>query len=123
MQYTSFFSFTLHSGCISGFRQILRRLQGDLRDDFFHFPQGNTDSEWAFACFLEQLSKVGCSCHPAHRELTRISTQLTDPTARTVCHKLLRQAMLDTVALLNKYTREAGISEPSLMKCVTRHGS
>lgn len=47
-----------HSGCITGFRQIIRRLQGDLRDEFFHFPQGNTDSEWAFACFLEQLAKV-----------------------------------------------------------------
>lgn len=47
-----------HSGCISGFRDIIRRLQGDLRDEFFHFPQGNTDSEWAFACFLEQLARV-----------------------------------------------------------------
>jgi hypothetical protein len=46
------------SGCISGFRDIIRRLQGDLRDEFFHFPQGNTDSEWAFACFLEQLARV-----------------------------------------------------------------
>lgn len=86
------------SGCISGFRDIIRRLQSDLRDEFFHFPQGNTDSEWAFACFLEQLAR------------------LTDAKARTICHSLLRKAMLETVALINKYTREAGVMDPSLMK-------
>ncbi|ORY78092.1 nucleophile aminohydrolase [Leucosporidium creatinivorum] len=92
----------MHNGCISGFRDILRRLQGDLRDEFFHFPQGNTDSEWAFACFLEQLAR------------------LTDPKTRTICHSLLRKAMLETVALLNKYTREAGVLDPSLMNfCVS----
>jgi len=36
-------------------------LQNDLSDEFFAVPQGNTDSEWAFACFLEQLSKVRLS--------------------------------------------------------------
>lgn len=48
----------MHNGCIADFRLIIRKLQADLSDEFYHFPQGNTDSEWAFACFLERLSKV-----------------------------------------------------------------
>lgn len=48
----------MHNGCISDFRLIIRKLQADLSDEFYHFPQGNTDSEWAFACFLQCLSKV-----------------------------------------------------------------
>jgi glutamine amidotransferase len=113
----------LSSGCITGFRDIIRRLQGDLCDEFFHFPQGNTDSEWAFACFLEQLSKVRDDERQSDLNLKAKlawyeSHQITDPKARTICHKKLREAMLETVALLNKYTREAGIKEPSLMKWV-----
>lgn len=88
------------SGCISDFSRIKRRLQAELSDEYFAVPQGNTDSEWAFACFLEQLSR------------------LTDPLKPTIPHATLRQAMLDTVQLLTKYTNEVGASDPSLLKCV-----
>lgn len=46
------------NGNISNFRLIIRALQADLSDEFYHMPLGNTDSEWAFALFLECLSKV-----------------------------------------------------------------
>ncbi|GJN90217.1 hypothetical protein Rhopal_003216-T1 [Rhodotorula paludigena] len=92
----------MHNGCITDFHRIKRRLQNDLSDEFFAVPQGNTDSEWAFACFLEQLSK------------------LVDPRTATIPHAILRQAMLDTVQLLTKYTKEAGASDPSLMNfCIS----
>ncbi|GAA5858769.1 hypothetical protein JCM1840_006549 [Sporobolomyces johnsonii] len=93
----------MHNGCISDFQQIKRRLQNDLSDEMFAVPQGNTDSEWAFACFLDQLAK------------------LTDPKARTIPHGFLRQAMLNTVAQLRKYTEAGGPgAEPSLMNfCVS----
>ena len=35
--------------------QIKRILQQSLRDELYHFVQGNTDSEWAFAVFLNQV--------------------------------------------------------------------
>ncbi|SCZ87344.1 BZ3500_MvSof-1268-A1-R1_Chr2-2g04810 [Microbotryum saponariae] len=93
---------TLVTGCISEFRKIIRHLQADLSDEYFGVPQGNTDSEWAFACYLERLSKI------------------TDPKARTIPHQLLRQAMLETVQLISSYTQRIGVTEPSLMNfCVS----
>ncbi|GAA5895512.1 class II glutamine amidotransferase [Sporobolomyces salmoneus] len=94
----------MHNGCIADFHKIKRRLQNDLSDEMFSVPQGNTDSEWSFACFLDQLSR------------------LTDPRAKTIPHSTLRQAMLATVAKLRDYTLECdGASfEPSLMNfCVS----
>ncbi|BGP17646.1 hypothetical protein JCM10213_001299 [Rhodosporidiobolus nylandii] len=91
----------MHNGCITDFGKIKRRLQADLSDETFAVPQGNTDSEWAFACFLEQLTKY------------------TDPKSETIPHNLLRQAMLDTVSVLTTYTQDVG-AEPSLMNfCVS----
>ncbi|BGP01016.1 glutamine amidotransferase subunit [Rhodotorula toruloides] len=92
----------MHNGCISDFAKIKRRLQNDLSDEYFQVPQGNTDSEWAFAAFLQQLSK------------------LTDPKKATIPHAILRQAMLNTVAVLTAYTKDVGATEPSLMNfCVS----
>lgn len=48
----------MHNGCIADFHKIKRRLQNDLSDEMFSVPQGNTDSEWSFACFLDQLARV-----------------------------------------------------------------
>lgn len=42
--------------------------------------------------------------------------QLTDPKARTIPHSYLRQAMLETVEMINQYSRDVGVVEPSLMK-------
>ncbi|SCV70220.1 BQ2448_1614 [Microbotryum intermedium] len=92
----------MHNGCISEFRKIIRHLQADLSDEYFGVPQGNTDSEWAFACFLERLSKIA------------------DPKARMIPHQLLRQAMLETVELISSYTQKIGATDPSLMNfCVS----
>ncbi|KAL8287411.1 hypothetical protein RQP46_003269 [Phenoliferia psychrophenolica] len=92
----------MHNGCIADFRLIVRKLQADLSDEFYHLPQGNTDSEWAFACYLECLSK------------------LTDPKGRNIPHSILKKAMLDTIALINSYTAAVHATDPSLLNfCVT----
>jgi glutamine amidotransferase len=47
----------MHNGNISGFTLIKRRLQASLRDELYNFVQGNTDSEWSFALFLNQVRR------------------------------------------------------------------
>jgi glutamine amidotransferase len=46
----------MHNGSISDFHLIKRKLQASLSDELFAVPQGNTDSEWAFALFLSFVS-------------------------------------------------------------------
>jgi len=89
----------MHNGNIAQFATLKRRLQNDLSDTPFNTVQGNTDSEWAFALFLSKLP---------------------DCNAKSFKSETLRMAMLATIASLNKYAEEFGITEPSLMNfCVT----
>lgn len=93
----------MHNGGIAEFERIKRRLQSLLPDEIFAVPQGNTDSEWAFALFLSLLP-----------------TTTTAKANDTFTPHVLRQAMLDTIKTLNSLTQDAGIIEPSLMNfCVT----
>ncbi|KAH7916400.1 N-terminal nucleophile aminohydrolase [Hygrophoropsis aurantiaca] len=89
----------MHNGGIADFHLIKRRLQTALTDEIFNVVQGNTDSEWAFGLFLAQLPNPNAKCFPP---------------------EVLKRAMLDTIATLNTYAEDAGITEPSLMNfCVT----
>ncbi|KAE9392779.1 N-terminal nucleophile aminohydrolase [Gymnopus androsaceus JB14] len=89
----------MHNGGIAEFHIIKRRLQADLPDVVFNTVHGNTDSEWAFALFLSKLP---------------------DPSAKSFTTAILRHAMSETIASLNQYAEEAGVTEPSLMNfCVT----
>ncbi|EJD04100.1 N-terminal nucleophile aminohydrolase [Fomitiporia mediterranea MF3/22] len=89
----------MHNGGITEFSRIKRRLQSTLSDEIFNVPNGNTDSEWAFALFLSKLP---------------------DANAKSFTPSVLRQAMLETIATLNGFAREYSITEPSLMNfCVT----
>jgi glutamine amidotransferase len=93
----------MHNGAIAGFEQLKRSLQDLLPDPIYHIPQGNTDSEWAFALFLSLLDPV-------------VSVDSTTPFPHTV----LRHAMLATISTLNSLARSAGITEPSLLNfCIT----
>jgi glutamine amidotransferase len=93
----------MHNGGIASFESVKRPLQAHLSDRIFSIPQGNTDSEWAFALFLSHLSAVA-------------SIDSTTPFP----HSVLRQAMLSTIKTLNTLARDAGITEPSLMNfCIT----
>jgi glutamine amidotransferase len=91
----------MHNGNIAQFSKIKRRLQSVLDDDLFNFVQGNTDSEWAFALFL---------------------TQLDDPHKQQFTSRELKDAMLKTIALLNQWAIEAGVSEPSFLNFAVTDG-
>jgi len=89
----------MHNGGIADFPLFKRNLQADLSDVAFNTVQGNTDSEWAFAVFLSKLP---------------------DADAKSFTTAQLRDAMFKTIASLNHYAEEMGITEPSLMNfCVT----
>ncbi|RHZ84023.1 hypothetical protein Glove_86g205 [Diversispora epigaea] len=91
----------MHNGNISSFNKIKRRLQQSLRDEIFLHVQGNTDSEWAFALFLNQLD---------------------DPENGHFDHTTLKDAMLKTIGLLNTWAIEEGIDEPSLLNFAVTDG-
>ncbi|PVF98895.1 N-terminal nucleophile aminohydrolase [Serendipita vermifera] len=92
----------MHNGGIASFETLKRSLHALLSDRIFNIVQGNTDSEWAFALFLSVLDKV-------------VSIDSTKPFPQSV----LRQAMLDTIAVLNSLAKKYNITEPSLLNfCV-----
>ncbi|KAF8311161.1 N-terminal nucleophile aminohydrolase [Clavulina sp. PMI_390] len=92
----------MHNGGIAQFEKLKRKLQAVLSDELFNVPQGNTDSEWAFALYLSKLPDVH-------------ATNFTS--------NVLRQAMLDTIAHLNMLAKEAGITEPSLLNFTVTDGA
>ncbi|KAI9291352.1 N-terminal nucleophile aminohydrolase [Neoconidiobolus thromboides FSU 785] len=89
----------MHNGHISEFDKIKRNLQNQLDEKFFLHIQGNTDSEWAFALFLNQLEDA--------------DKETFEPTE-------LRDAMLKTIDILGELSYHANITSPSLLNfCVT----
>ncbi|KAK4669361.1 glutamine amidotransferase subunit [Podospora pseudopauciseta] len=78
----------MHNGGIGGWKQIKRRLGERLADKWYLGVVGGTDSEWAFALFLDTLERMG------HNP----SSQPTDGFGPTV----LRKAMLKTIAIINE---------------------
>ena len=81
----------MHNGSIDEFAKIKRRLRDTLRDELYNFINGTTDSEHAFALFLNQLA----SNHDTYTAAE------------------LAQAMLTTVRLIDQWTQEAGSKIPS----------
>ncbi|CAI4725237.1 AEL_collapsed_G0046410.mRNA.1.CDS.1 [Saccharomyces cerevisiae] len=49
----------MHNGGISNFKGIKRKLLNHIKDEYLNFIQGSTDSECAFALFLDTLDKLG----------------------------------------------------------------
>ena len=79
-----------------------------LREEYFLYVQGSTDSEWAFAVFLNELANLGCN--PAEQK------------AGGFGHAKLRQAMMNTIFSINKLCKEAGEQEPSLLNFAVTDG-
>jgi glutamine amidotransferase len=48
----------MHNGGIGAWNKVKRKLASGLEDRWFNFVQGGTDSEWAFALFLDTLSHL-----------------------------------------------------------------
>lgn len=78
----------MHNGGLGGWRYIKRRLGERLADKWYLGVVGGTDSEWAFALFLDTLERMGHdpSSQPKHG---------FGPT-------VLRKAMLKTIAIINE---------------------
>ncbi|KAM0324195.1 hypothetical protein ACHAQA_008389 [Verticillium albo-atrum] len=78
----------MHNGGLGGWKHIKRRLAERLADKWYLGVCGGTDSEWAFALFLDTLQRMG---HDP-------SSQPPSGFGPTV----LRKAMLKTIALINE---------------------
>ncbi len=90
----------MHNGGVAHFSKIKRRLRESLRDDLYNWIQGTTDSEHAFAVFLNQLANHTDECSPDQ----------------------LSHAMVETIMQLNAWTEEAGITEPSYYNFAVTNG-
>lgn len=82
----------MHNGTIEGFAAIKRRLRNSLPDDLYHSIEGSTDSEHAFAVFLNLLGE---------------RSQLAS------CAEL-GQGLIKTIWQLQEWTAEASITKPSI---------
>jgi predicted glutamine amidotransferase len=76
----------MHNGAVANFERIKRRLRESLKDEFYNMVMGTTDSEHAFALFLNCL-------------------RVPFGEARG---EDMRAAVVETIALLNEWTRELG---------------
>ncbi|KAI0398171.1 N-terminal nucleophile aminohydrolase [Xylariaceae sp. FL0594] len=80
----------MHNGGLGGWKYIKRKLGERLHDKWYLNVQGCTDSEWAFALFLDRLERLG-----------------TDPSSQPengFGPVLLRRAMLQTIEVINELT-------------------
>lgn len=91
----------MHNGTIEGFARIKRRLRASLPDDLYNSIEGTTDSEHAFALFLQILGNA---------EGTFSATKLG-------------QALVGTIAQLERWTAAAGTSAPSYFNFAVTDGS
>lgn len=83
----------MHNGNIGGWKYIKRTLAASLSDRWFLGVKGGTDSEWAFALFLDLLEKEGVD--PS-----------SDPGPEGFGQALLRLVMMKTIAKINELVRE-----------------
>ncbi|KAG7191464.1 uncharacterized protein KQ657_003140 [Scheffersomyces spartinae] len=96
----------MHNGGVSGFNNIKKQLITHIDNQFFMLIQGSTDSECCFALFLDTLYRMGYN-----------------PSDSTVkfSHKILRTALLKTIAILKDY-QLSFTTEPSLLNFAVTDG-
>ena len=107
----------MHNGSLGAWPLIKRALAGKLADRWFLCVKGGTDSEWAFALFLDRLERRGVD--PG-----------ADPGSHGFEHRVLRAAMLDTIACINELVaavpeealRRSGIDSRSLLNFAVTDG-
>ena len=90
----------MHNGAVADFHRIKRRLRDELKDEFYNMISGTTDSEHAFALFLNHLR---------------------EPFNQTTPHDL-RSALVLTINRLNELRREAEIGGPSFYNFAATDG-
>lgn len=81
----------MHNGNIACWRHVKREIALSVGQKWFVGVEGSTDSEWAFALFLDCLEKAGFD--PDGEECT----------VNGFGHTALRKAMLQTIKLINGF--------------------
>ncbi|ETN44975.1 uncharacterized protein HMPREF1541_09851 [Cyphellophora europaea CBS 101466] len=81
----------MHNGNIGAWKFVKRPLASSLRDKWFLGVRGGTDSEWAFALFLDNLESLG------------VDPSSTPPGGFDP--KMLRRAMKATIAKINAFIK------------------
>ena len=82
----------MHNGGIGGWKYVKRRLADSIGDRWFESVKGGTDSEWAFALFLDELESLGVDPD-------------IPPAENGFGHALLRTAMLATIRRINDFIK------------------
>lgn len=105
----------MHNGNIGSWMYVKRPLADSLSDKWFLGVRGGTDSEWAFALFLNCLEELGA-----------------DPSSEPpegFGQKLLRRAMKQTIAKINAFVKAvpvehnvAGVETRSLLNFAVTDG-
>ena len=90
----------MHNGTIEGFDLIKRRLSASLPDEIYNSIEGTTDSEHAFAVFLNLLGEK----------------------RKNTCAAELGGNLVKTVWQLEEWGREAGIKKPSIYNFAVTDG-
>ena len=90
----------MHNGNVGAWKHVKRRLADSLADQWFLGVQGGTDSEWAFALFLNCMEKAG---HDPN----------SSPGEGGFGHSTLRKAMLQTIKSINAFIADISRSNKS----------
>ncbi|GAB7357938.1 hypothetical protein MBLNU230_g0105t1 [Neophaeotheca triangularis] len=84
----------MHNGGVGGWTAgVKRKLVTDVGDRWFEGVGGSTDSEWAFALFLDSLEQMG------------VDPDEERPQRHGFGHCVLRRAMLKTIERINGYRK------------------
>lgn len=85
----------MHNGGIGSFvHGVKRKLVSDVGDRWFEGVAGSTDSEWAFALFLDSLERLGYDPDAAEYQIHGFG------------HAVLRKAILMVIERINGYIRQ-----------------
>lgn len=90
----------MHNGSIAQFRSIKRRLRQALDDELYGMTEGTTDSEQAFALYLQNLKP-----------------HLSDYNEET-----LERVMVETIGQITGWTAEVGVAAASYLNFVLSDG-
>ena len=90
----------MHNGSVADFHRLRRRLRESLKDEFYDMIMGTTDSEHAFALFLDGLQVPFGEADAGD----------------------LRRALVGVIGSLEKLSREAGIVAPSFYNFAVTDG-
>jgi len=84
----------MHNGGIAGWRNVKRTLALSVGPRWFMGVGGSTDSEWAFALFLDCLEKLDYDPDGAEYSVSGFG------------HTVLRKAMLQTIQRINRFVAD-----------------